>query len=382
MDNQLQTLSKIFTERLFRIPDYQRGYAWSEKQLNDFWNDLEQIKEKEKEKENHYTGVLTLEEVPENIYNKWQDDFWIINSRSYTPYYIVDGQQRLTTSIILIQCILENIDDDETLNFTNKEDIIKKFIFDSKDRKKTRSYIFGYEHDNPSYDFLITKIFGERKSDDSDKETIYTQNLINAKNFFNQKIKQLDLTSLEKLYKKVTQQLLFNTFTISNDIDVCVAFETMNNRGKPLSHLELLKNRLIYLSLKLNEDEDDKRKLRRTINDCWKSIYHNLGRNKEKPLDDDSFLLHHYLSYFGDSLLKIDEHSNIIYSTRIGENFHTNRLLEGKFISLNLHLDDNNPEKLTIENLYSYTESLQESVEIWFDLFNPFLSKLPEEEKI
>lgn len=378
MDNQLQTLSKIFTERLFRIPDYQRGYAWTEKQLNDFWNDLEQIKEKE----NHYTGVLTLEEVPENIYNKWQDDFWIINSRSYTPYYIVDGQQRLTTSIILIQCILENIDDEETLNFTNKEDIIKKFIFDSKDRKKTRSYIFGYEHDNPSYDFLITKIFGERKSDDSDKETIYTQNLINSKNFFNKKIKQLDLTSLERLYKKVTQQLLFNTFTISNDIDVCVAFETMNNRGKPLSHLELLKNRLIYLSLKLNEDEDDKRKLRRTINDCWKSIYHNLGRNKDQPLDDDSFLLHHYLSYFGDSLLKIDEQSNIIFSNRMGENFHTNKLLEGKFISLNLHLDDNNPEKLTIENLYSYTESLQESVEIWFDLFNPFLSKLPEDEKI
>lgn len=378
MDNQLLTLSKIFTERLFRIPDYQRGYAWTDKQLNDFWNDLEQIKEKE----NHYTGVLTLEEVPEEIYTKWHDDFWIINSRSYTPYYIVDGQQRLTTAIILIQCILENVDEDEQLNFTNKEDIIKKFIFDSKDRKKTRSYIFGYEHDNPSYDYLITKIFEEKKTDNSDKETIYTQNLINAKKYFKEKIKNFDLTSLEILYKKVSQQLLFNNFTISNDIDVCVAFETMNNRGKPLSHLELLKNRLIYLSLKVNEDEDDKRKLRRTINDCWKSIYHNLGRNKELPLDDDNFLLFHYLSYFGASLLRTDEENNIIYSHRLGENFHTNRLLENKFISLNLHLDANDPNKITIEDLYSYTESLQESVEIWFDLHNPFLSKLPEDEKI
>lgn len=376
MDNQLLTLSKFFTERLFRIPDYQRGYAWTDKQLNDFWNDLEQIKEKE----NHYTGVLTLEEVPEEIYTKWHDDFWIINSRSYTPYYIVDGQQRLTTAIILIQCILENVDEDEQLNFTNKEDIIKKFIFDSKDRKKTRSYIFGYEHDNPSYDYLITKIFEEKKTDNSDKETIYTQNLINAKKYFKEKIKNFDLTSLEILYKKVSQQLLFNNFTISNDIDVCVAFETMNNRGKPLSHLELLKNRLIYLSLKVNED--DKRKLRRTINDCWKSIYHNLGRNKELPLDDDNFLLFHYLSYFGASLLRIDEENNIIYSHRLSENFHTNRLLENKFISLNLHLDANNPNKITIEDLYSYTESLQESVEIWFDLHNPFLSKLPEDEKI
>lgn len=378
MDNQLLTLSKIFTERLFRIPDYQRGYAWSEKQLNDFWSDLEQIKEKE----NHYTGVLTLEEVPEEIYTKWQDDFWIINSRNYTPYYIVDGQQRLTTSIILIQTILENVDDDEVLNFTNKEDIIKKFIFDSKDRKKTRSYIFGYEHDNPSYDFLITKIFGEKKSDDSDKETIYTQNLIKAKNFFKEKIKEFDLTDLETLYKKITQQLLFNNFTISNDIDVCVAFETMNNRGKPLSYLELLKNRLIYLSLKIDTNEDDKRNLRKTINECWKSIYHNLGRNKDKPLDDDTFLLFHYLSFFGETMLSTDDEGEIILSQSLDHGFHTSILLEDRFISSNLHIDDSDPNKITIEKLYEYTESLQDSVQIWFDIYNPFLSKLNDEEKI
>jgi uncharacterized protein with ParB-like and HNH nuclease domain len=41
MDTQLLTLSKIFTERLFRIPDYQRGYAWTDKQLRDFWNDIQ-----------------------------------------------------------------------------------------------------------------------------------------------------------------------------------------------------------------------------------------------------------------------------------------------------------------------------------------------------
>ena len=43
METTLLTLSKIFTERLFRIPDYQRGYAWTEKQLKDFWSDLEQL---------------------------------------------------------------------------------------------------------------------------------------------------------------------------------------------------------------------------------------------------------------------------------------------------------------------------------------------------
>ena len=67
---------------------------------------------------NHYTGVLTLEAVPTSNFSKWDDDLWIIQYKGYTPYYIVDGQQRLTTSIILIQAISEYIPEDKKLNFT------------------------------------------------------------------------------------------------------------------------------------------------------------------------------------------------------------------------------------------------------------------------
>ena len=40
MANELQPLSLLFQNRLFRIPDYQRGYAWLQQQLVDFWDDL------------------------------------------------------------------------------------------------------------------------------------------------------------------------------------------------------------------------------------------------------------------------------------------------------------------------------------------------------
>ena len=46
---------------------------------------------------------------------------------------------------------------------------------------------------------------------------------------------------------------MFNIHEIADDYDVFVAFETMNNRGKKLTNLELLKNRLIYLT---NEEID------------------------------------------------------------------------------------------------------------------------------
>ncbi|WP_214286731.1 DUF262 domain-containing protein, partial [Acinetobacter pittii] len=72
MQSELKSLSKIFSETIFRIPDYQRGYSWEEKHLKDFWNDIEQLPENR----NHYTGVLTLESVSKSSYENWEDDKW------------------------------------------------------------------------------------------------------------------------------------------------------------------------------------------------------------------------------------------------------------------------------------------------------------------
>ena len=238
METNLYSISKIFTERILRIPDYQRGYAWTEKQLKDFWNDIEQLEENA----NHYVGVLTLENVDKEFFSTWIDDLWIIESKSYEPFYIVDGQQRLTTSIILIQAIIDTILDGQKLNYSSRDEIQKKYIFESKDDGISRSYLFGYEKDNPSYEFLKTRIFGEKSTtSDIQQETIYTNNLFFAKEFFIKKLQEVDFSLKEKIFKKITQNFLFNIYVMSTDVDVYVAFETMNNRGKPLSHLELLK---------------------------------------------------------------------------------------------------------------------------------------------
>lgn len=378
MESNLFSISKIFTERLFRIPDYQRGYAWTEKQIKDFWNDLLQLEHDK----NHYTGVLTLEDVPIEKVKEWTDDTWIIKYKSFYPYYIVDGQQRLTTSIILIQAILERTEKNtDQLNYTTLADIRKKFIFDTKDNGISRSYIFGYEKDNPSYEFLKTEIFMESSETSHEKqETVYTQNLENAKTFFSRKVETLSIDELEVLYKKLTQQFLFNIYTITEDIDTFVSFETMNNRGKPLSHLELLKNRLIYLSTKLTDDNYEKNSLRKRINECWKAIYHNLGRNKLKPLDDDMFLVNHFMIYFGNELWSKEEFEQRrmrlphFYAYRRDE--YANYLLEKKFTTKNIKIND-----LDIKSIDNYVSSLRDSVELWYKVHNPKLSNFPTELK-
>ncbi|MBQ4804013.1 DUF262 domain-containing protein [Aquimarina sp. MMG015] len=378
MESSLESLSKLFTERIYRIPDYQRGYAWTNKQLKDFWADLVQL---DKGK-NHYIGVLTVEEVSEGQYKKWDDDLWIIESKSYRPLYIVDGQQRLTTSIILIQAITEFIPENEKLNYNTVNEIRKKYIYESKDEGISRSYIFGYEKDNPSYDYLKLKIFKENLEEfSSEPETIYTNNLEKAKEYFIEQLSLLNFKQIEDIYKKLTQNFLFNSYSISSDIDVFIAFETMNNRGKPLSYLELLKNRLIYLSTKFEVSESEKNKLRKRVNECWKSIYHNLGRNKNQPLDDDQFLRNHFLIYFGRKIfdeVKTDFTEEISFqyflmSRRTRKNLeYPIFLLEKHFVTKNI-LCDNLPTGITIKNVYEYVNSLQKSVETWYKIFNPKL---------
>lgn len=112
-ENKLQSLSEIFNEKFFRIPDFQRGYAWEEGQLKDFWEDLELLNENN----THYTGVLSVKPVDKSqvvAYDTWQDDIWLLDG-GFKAYYLIDGQQRLTTSIILINEILKKVKSDEFL---------------------------------------------------------------------------------------------------------------------------------------------------------------------------------------------------------------------------------------------------------------------------
>ena len=365
MNEQLITLSKVFAERIFRIPDYQRGYAWTEKEVAEFWKDLLRLSAGK----NHYVGVLTLEPVQERIYNQWVDDLWLIKSRKFTPYYVVDGQQRLTTSIILVKAIINLMERNriDKLNYTNSTDITRRFISESKDENKSNSYLFGYEIDNPSYNYLINHIYCGKKNDKLvNKDTTYTLNLKNALSYFEKELKPLSKPELEEVYAKITQNFLFNTYEISSDIDVFVTFETMNNRGKPLSYLELLKNRLIYLSTLFDVEDDIKTRLRRDINDCWKRIYHVLGQGKLNYLPDDEFLDAHFRIYFCHQLNEIIKKYRRPYAVSPYDIKLYDYLLDDYFVTEKIF-----NETLNTTGVINYIDSLTEFINIWYIFNNP-----------
>jgi uncharacterized protein with ParB-like and HNH nuclease domain len=305
-----KSLDALFTKKIFRIPDYQRGFAWQRDQLKDFWEDLINLSDTR----SHYTGVLTLA-LPKEKVAETDPEYWLVDEHGYQVYHIVDGQQRLTTFIILLQSLVdfikalpENEGKKETEIYIsdslNLEEVQKNYLFKALPRgAEFRTYKFGYTTDNPSYKYLKHRILGEPGGGTID-ETFYTLNLGNARDYFTGQFKALHdqegLAGLQKIFKKLGRRFLFNEYIIKDEFDVFVAFETMNNRGKKLSDLELLKNRLIYLTTLYDGelDEASRNHLRQEINDAWKEVYHQLGRNKSFPLNDDDFLRAHWILYF------------------------------------------------------------------------------------
>lgn len=166
--NELQSLSQIFQNKLFRIPDYQRGYAWQDSQLRDFWEDLLNLQQDR----NHYTGLLSMKALNKDELTKVdKDDKWLLES-GFKAHHIVDGQQRLTTFVILLNELVEFVsklpenegfaEDNMYLGYETIKDIKAKYIC----RKRPPegfiiTYLFGYKNDNPSDEYLKHKVFGE-----------------------------------------------------------------------------------------------------------------------------------------------------------------------------------------------------------------------------
>lgn len=401
--NELQSLKDIFKDRIFKIPDYQRGYAWTKRHLKDFWEDTVNLPTDRF----HYTGMLSLKKAEKNVWQNWNDDGWLIEERGYKPFHVVDGQQRLTTFVIFIQAITELI---KSLpeNKEKKEEDIYFGSFSLKTIKEEylvvqrppqfiiKTYKFSYEVDNPSFQFLKYRIFKEPNSG-TIQETFYTLNLENAKNFFvenlNSFYQEYGIKEIETLFKKLTQNLMFNVYEISDDFDVFVAFETMNNRGKKLSNLELLKNRLIYLTTLYDEDElktDERNSLRTKINDAWKEIYYQLGRNKKNPLNDDDFLVAHWIMYFQYTREKGDDYirflleqqftpQNIYTKTEIKvssiedfEEIRESEETDQEEVEINgIEEDIVMRSKLSPKQIKDYVNSLKSAAVHWYNTHNP-----------
>jgi len=99
--NTVRTVQEVFREFVLSIPDYQRGYAWEKKQIEDFLEDLDLLSEGNA----HYTGTLILHPVAQGGGAEIEDASGTLFRRAD----VVDGRQRLTTIVILLTAIARSL---------------------------------------------------------------------------------------------------------------------------------------------------------------------------------------------------------------------------------------------------------------------------------
>ncbi len=238
--------------------------------MKDFWNDLEHVSKLGNKF--HYMHSLTLR----GLENELED----------SAFEIIDGQQRLATSLILLG-LLSKITKhkDPKYNSMNLEPVLSYKYYGL-------SEAFG-------------AIMGEEKDLEKFKTSFYAKNLIDACAFFKEKISDTPMETLEKMFDVLTKKMLFSVAELNdNRIDPFSSFETINNRGKDLSTLELFKNRLHFVAHKICNGQKLET-LQQEINKTYTIIYDDLRSFEDANLE--GFLKHFVAYYYGENSNKFKE---------------------------------------------------------------------------
>jgi uncharacterized protein with ParB-like and HNH nuclease domain len=241
--NSLSSLEDVFHGRLFKIPDYQRGYAWEKKN----WDDLKQDLELLTIGRNHFTGTLVLRPVNPGT-PKFRDE----SGSSYNLFDVIDGQQRLTTAIMLLDVIHDEF---ERLDTQKLADGLKKTYLAMTDMNGQTQTKLTLNRD--CQDFFLNTVLGfgavvtgpQIRSHQLLKEghEYFSAYLLDQRNI----LKDAYKSWLNDLYIKITQHLTVLLYEVENDIDAGILFEAVNDRGRPLTELEKVKNYLLLLASRL-----------------------------------------------------------------------------------------------------------------------------------
>ncbi|MCQ2904871.1 RloF [Helicobacter pylori] len=244
------TIKEIFQEEGYSIPNYQRDYAWKDKNFRDLWEDLEEAIGYNKKGYEHFIGTMV---VAKNEDNK-------------KLYDIIDGQQRTTTIFMLLHVL------------ANEQN--------EKDKQETRKYLYQkgelkLEVAPQNQSFFKTLLEAAEKENishcEKDADTEGKQNLFEVLKAILDKVSKLSEEEVNECLEALLKMVLMR-FEEPDPGRAIRTFQSVNDRGVPLLLLDKLKSLLIYYS---NTFCDGKRGLDQFINDHFGEIFKIFAKIKK-----------------------------------------------------------------------------------------------------
>jgi len=209
------------SERVFIIPPFQRNYTWTLDECKELFDDILTSIKKHSE---HYIGNI--------VYYVGKD-----SSASFSEYILVDGQQRITSILLLLSAIRNSLEDSDY----NKQAIDKKYLTNEFGRERFRVKLKQTESDENIFDkILLNQILNEEEKNSK---------LYRNYEYFTNRIKELsnENISVIEFYNAVGNlDIVDLDLKIDNDLEaVQKIFEKINSTGKPLSSADLIRNYLL-----------------------------------------------------------------------------------------------------------------------------------------
>lgn len=263
--SDLPNLQSLFTARTFRIPEYQRGYSWTSAQWQDLLDDLEELRD---DKE-HFTGTVVLQptETPPIVDAAGEE---------HQVFDVVDGQQRLTTLLLLLDSVRREAATVDGALAPLAAGIASRYLRLTDPAGQSQSKL---RFSDGSQQYFEHHVLADVPSPDG-PATPAQRRLSAASNFFRAFLadRRSELGDafpewLGRFHSKVAHRLKLNLYEVEDAAEVGVIFEVMNNRGRPLSDLDLVKNYVLYVGTKLAVPAHD---LHTDVAHTWNRVFTNL----------------------------------------------------------------------------------------------------------
>jgi len=226
------TLDSLFYGRLFRIPQYQRTYSWQRRQRQDLFQDIRRIWVAGKERSHFMATIVGLRREKRTIMTK-----------EHQVIEVVDGQQRITTLILLLKAIAKAIDRSESVGENVGRELDATLV---KDDKATL-LLLQTNHDISHYfaDYLRTGNHPPSESADTlaDRELLLA--MADCERFV--ATWRGAGNALEDLVSLLKNRLTFVFHEIGDEALVYTVFEVLNSRGLDVSWFDRLKSVLMAI---------------------------------------------------------------------------------------------------------------------------------------
>lgn len=258
------TIRDFFNNKFFEIPKYQRGYAWENQNIDDLFED---INEALSSQSNHYIGTVVLSK----------------DKSDKNKFYIVDGQQRVTTVSMIIRVIVNGLDDE------NKSFFKRIYI-----KENSRYRLEPSNRDRQYFDNLMEGSIGTPQNN--------SQHAL--KNAMERITLKINLIKDKLSFLKAVEDLQIMEFVENTEGDAIRIFQTVNDRGKLLTNIEKAKSLLIYFSnrylngildSKISDDFSDIFELFDDIKQLGISL--NVNRIKNIDFNEDTIMSDHFISF-------------------------------------------------------------------------------------